>query len=79
MLVPHVGSKIISPLDPLSSDAHAPSNWTIHTVAEVHSVVVPVESLLRLEGSWPGAIRGLAGKSSWGTSMRTTAEVVDKC
>ena len=50
MLVPHVSSKIIRPLDSLSSDAHAPFNWTIHTVAEVHSVVVPVESLLRLEG-----------------------------
>ena len=79
MLVPHVGSKIISPLDPLSSNTHAPFNWTIYTVVVVHGVVVPVEGLLRLEGSRPRAIRVLAGKSAWGASMRTTTDVVDTC
>ena len=75
MLVPHVGGEIICALDPLSSDAHAPFNRTIHTVAEVHGAVVPVESLLRLEGSCPGAIRGFARKFPSGASMRTTEEV----
>ena len=79
MLVPHLSSKIISPLDPLSSDARALFNWTIHTVIEVHGLVVPVEGLLRLESSSPGAIRGFAGKSARGASMRTTTGVMGTC
>jgi len=79
MLVPHVSSKIICQLDPPSSDAQTPINWTIHTVAEVHCAVVPVEGLLCLEGSRPRAIRRLAGKSAWGASMRATVVVVGTC
>jgi len=67
-----VGSKIISPLDPLSTNTHASFNRTIYTVIVVHGVVVPVEGLSRLKGSWPKAIWGFAGKSAWGTSMRAT-------
>jgi len=76
MLVPHVSSKIIRPLDPVSSDAHTPFNRTIDTVIVVHCAVVPVEGLLCLEGSRPRAIRRLTGKFAWGTSMRATAAVM---
>ena len=76
MLIPHVSSKIIGALDPLSSDTHTPFNWTIHTIVVVLCTVVLVEGLLSLEGSRPRAIRGLASKSSWGTSMRATMGVM---
>jgi len=77
--VPHVSSKIISPLNPLMSNAGTPFNWTIHTVAEVHGVIVPVQGLLRLKGSMPRAISGVASKSAWGASMRATKGVMDTC
>ena len=76
MLIPHVSSEIIHPLDPLSSDTHTPFNWTIHTIIVVLCAVVLVESLLCLEGSRPRAIGGLASKSSWGASMRATVRVM---
>ena len=79
MLVQYVGRKIICPLDPMSSNVLTPFNWTIHTVAEVHGAVVPVEGLLCLEGSRPRAIRGLTGKFAWGASMRATVGVVSTC
>ena len=79
VLVPHVYSKIIRPLDSARSNPGTPFNWTIHAVVVVLCAVVPVEGLFRLKGSWPGAIRGFAGKSSWGASMRTTTDVVDTC
>ena len=72
MLIQHVSSEIVCPLNPLSSDTHTPFNWTIYTVIEVHSTVVSVESLFCLEGSRPRAIRGLASKSTWSASMRAT-------
>ena len=76
MLVQHMSSKVVCPLDSMSSDTHTPFNWTIHTVIEVHGTVVPVESLLRLKGSRPRAVWGLTGKSAWRTSMRATAGVM---
>jgi len=79
VLVPHVGSKIIRPLDPLRSNAGTPFNWTTHTVAEVHGVVVPIQGLLGLKGSRPRAIWGFAGKSGWGTCMRATKGVMGTC
>jgi len=77
VLVPHVSSKIISALDPLSSDAHAPFKGTIHTVIVVLCTVVPVQGLLGLEGSIPRAIRGLAGKSARAASVRATKGVMN--
>jgi len=74
VFVPNVSSKIICPLDPFRPNAGTPFNWTIHTVAEVHAVIVPIQGLLRLKGSIPSAIWGFAGKSAWGTSMRATGE-----
>ncbi|KAG0637868.1 hypothetical protein HOY80DRAFT_1050023 [Tuber brumale] len=73
-----VGRKIIGPLDPPSSDVRAPTNWTIHTVIEVHCAVVPVEGLFCLEGSGPGAIRGLADGPTRRASMRAAAGVVQE-
>ena len=75
MLVQHVSSKVIGPLDTLSSDSHTPMNWTIHTVAVMHCSVVPVIGLLCLEASCPRTIRSLAGKFAWGASMRATVGV----
>ena len=79
VLVQHVSSKIICPLDSLSSDPHTPFNWTIHTVIIMHCMVVPVEGLLCLEGSMPGAIQDLAGKSARGASMRATKGDMGTC
>ena len=79
MLVPHMGSKIICPLDSLSSDTHTPFNWAIHTVAIMHCAVMPIEGLLCLEGSRPRTIRGLTAKSAGGTSMRATVGVAGTC
>ena len=62
MLIQHVSSKVIRPLNPVGSNSPAFFNWTIHTITQVHCAVVPVKGLLRLEGSMPGAIRGLASK-----------------
>ena len=79
MLVPHVGSEIVRPLDPVSSDVHAPFNRTIDTVIVVHCPVVPGEGLLCFEGSRPRATRSLTGKFTRGTSMRATAAVMSTC
>ena len=75
VLIPQVSSKIISPLDALSSDPHTPFNWTIHAVVVMHCAVVPVKRLLRLEGCRPRTIRGFTGKSTRGTGMRATMGV----
>lgn len=64
VLVPHVRSKIIRPLDPMSSNTHTPFNLTIHTVIVVHCAVMPVQGLLCLKGFSPRTIRDLAGKPS---------------
>ena len=79
MLIEHVSRKNVHPLDPIDSNTCAPFNRTIHTVAEVHCLIVPVKGLLRLESSMPRAIRSLASKSARGTSMRATAGVMGKC
>ena len=79
MLVQHMSSKIISPLDSLSSDTHTPFNRTVHTVAIMHRAVMPTEALLCLEGSRPRTIRGLTGKSPGGASMRATMGVAGTC
>jgi len=79
MLIQHMSSKVIRPLNPVGSNAPTSFNRTIHTVAEVHCSVVPVEGLLCLEGSIPRAIRGLASKSAWGASMRATVGVIGEC
>ena len=76
MLVQHVSRKVVCPLDSMSSDTYTPLNWTIHTVIEVHGMVVPVKSLLGLEGSRPRAIRGLTSKAARGASMGTAAGVM---
>jgi len=76
VLVPHVSSEIIRTLDSFSSNTYTPFNRTIHTVIVVLCSVVPVERLLCLKGSRPGAIRGLAGKSSLGAGMRATVGVM---
>ena len=76
MLIQHVSSEIICPLDPLSSDTHTPFNWTIYTIIVVLCTVVLVEGLLCLKGFRPRAIRGLASKSSWGASMRAAVRVM---
>ena len=76
MLIQHVSSKIVCPLDSMSSDTYTPFNWTIHAVIEVHGTVVSVESLLRLKDSRPRAVWGLTGKSAWGASMRPAARVM---
>ena len=79
MLVQHVSSEIICPLDPMSSNTYTPFNWAIDTVIVVLCTVVPVKSLLCLEDSRPGTIRSLAGKSAWGASMRATVRVIGTC
>ena len=79
MLIQHVSSEIVCPLDPLSSDTHTPFNWTIHPIIIVLCTVVLVEGLLCLEGSRPRAIRGLASESTWRASMRATRGVVGTC
>ena len=79
MLIQHVSSKIICPLDPVGSNTPTSFNWTIHTVAEVYCSVVPVESLLCLEGSMPRTIRSLAGKSARSASVRTAVGVMGTC
>ncbi|KAG0637834.1 hypothetical protein HOY80DRAFT_1050199 [Tuber brumale] len=66
MLVQQVSRKIIRPLDPMSSNAHASFNRAVNTVIEMLCAVVSVEGLLCLEGSTPGAVRGFTGKSAWG-------------
>jgi len=76
VLVPHVSSKIISPLDPLRSDPHTPFNRSIHAAVVMLCAVVPVKRLLRLEGSSPRTIRGFTGKSASGAGMRATMGVV---
>ena len=78
MLIQHVSRKIVHPLDPVGCIAPTPFNRAIHTVAEVHCSVVPVESLLCLKSSMPRAIRGLASKFAWSASMRATVRVMGK-
>lgn len=79
MLIQHVSSKIVHPLDPIGSNTRAPFNRTIHTVAEVHCAVVPVKGLLRLESSMPRTIGRLASKSAGGANVRTAVGVVGQC
>ena len=79
MLIQHVSSKIILPLNTVGSNTPTPFNWAIHTVADVNCSVVPVEGLLCLEGSIPRTIWDLASKFPWGAGMRAAAGVVDKC
>ncbi|KAG0137691.1 hypothetical protein HOY82DRAFT_547299 [Tuber indicum] len=70
MLVQQVSRNIIRPLDPTISNMSTSLNWAIHMVTMVLCEVVSVEGLLCLETSTPGAIWGLAGKSTSGASMR---------
>ena len=79
MLIQHVSSKVVYPRDPLSSNPWTPFNWTIHMVIAVLCAVVPVEGLLCLESSRPGAIRRLASKSTRSAGMRTTVGVAGTC
>ena len=79
MLVPHVSSKIICPLDSMSSHTQASINWTVNTVIVMNCLVVPIEGLFCLEGSMPGAIQDLAGKSARGASMRATKGDMGTC
>jgi len=72
MLAQQVSGKIISPLDSAISNMQAPSNWAIHTVVEVLSLVVSVEGLLGLEGAGPRAIGCLAGKLASSAVMGAT-------
>ena len=76
MLVQQVSIQVIRPLDPPISDMYTIFDWAIHTVIEVLCVVVSIEGLLCLEGSEPGAIRGLTSKLARGASMRAAVGVV---
>jgi len=72
MLAPQVSTKIISPLYPTTSNIQAPFNWAIHTVVEMLSLVVPVEGLLCLEGTRPGAVGFQAGELAGSAAMGAT-------
>ena len=72
VLVQQVSNQVIRPLDPPISDIYTIFDWAIHAVIEVHCAVVSIKGLFCFEGSSPGAIRGLAGKPTWGAGMGAT-------
>ncbi|RPA96743.1 hypothetical protein L873DRAFT_1192812 [Choiromyces venosus 120613-1] len=76
VLVQHVSSQVILPLDPPSSDARATFHGAVNLITEVLCKVVAGEGLLCLEVSGRGAARGFASDSPRRASMRAATRVV---
>ncbi|RPA91150.1 hypothetical protein L873DRAFT_341676 [Choiromyces venosus 120613-1] len=76
VLVQHVSSQVILPLDPPNSDAWATFNRTVYTVIKMLCTVVAAKGLLCLEISRRGAARGFASDSPRRASMRAATKVV---
>lgn len=69
MLVPHMGHKIIIPLNPLLANILASGEWTVNPLDQVYHFIVSVERLFRFERSRPGTTRRTTSVGATGAGV----------
>ncbi|RPA90009.1 hypothetical protein L873DRAFT_1821870 [Choiromyces venosus 120613-1] len=74
MLTPHMGNKITISLDPPFANVLTPGHRKMEPFVKVHHFIVPVESLSRLERTWPCATGRITSEGTMRASVWATVE-----